>query len=180
MSAKLCPHIQDLGKCRWLGTKVVTPGEWVKIMDPGTGISQRFPGKKLVGRWYVADEDQYIQQGAAGADEYFLRLFPKYREVQGEVAVFECVNEPVCNHIGQADTLAAFLSRWVWQMHRFDWPTAAPAFSMGNPEMWVWPVLRGVLEETDKRSLEAMNRCDLATGHLADMRATLEAGEAAS
>jgi len=35
-------------------------------------------------------------------------------------------------------------------------------------------------DEADKRCLEAMNRCDLATGHLADMRATLEAGEAAS
>lgn len=155
MTAKLSPHFQTLP--RW-ASKVAYPGAWVKVMGPGAGISARFPGKRLVGRWYVADEDQYIRQGAEGADEYFLRLFPKYREVQGEVAVFECVNEPVVNHIGQADSLAAFLSRWIWQMHRFDWPTAVPAFSMGNPEIWVWPALRGVLEETDYLTLHEYAR----------------------
>ncbi len=155
MTVRLSPHFQTLP--RW-ASKVAYPGAWVKVMGPGAGISARFPGKRIVGRWWVADEDRYIHQGAAGADEYFLRLFPKYREVQGEVAVFECVNEPVVNSIGQADALAAFLQRWIWQMHRFDWPVAVPAFSMGNPEMWVWPALRDALEETDYLSLHEYAR----------------------
>ena len=155
MTVRLSPHFQTLP--RW-ASKVAYPGDWVKVIDPGTGISARFPGKKLVGRWYIPNEDEYIRQGGEGADEYFLRLFPKYREVQGEVAAFECVNEPVVSHIGQADALAAFLSRWVWQMHRFDWPTAVPAFSMGNPAMWVIPALRDVWAETDYMSLHEYAR----------------------
>jgi len=158
MTVKLCPHVEVLGKCRWLGTKVQTPGEWVKIMDPGAGISRRFPGKKLVGRWYIPNEDEYIRQGAVGADKYFMHLWPKYNEVAGELAAAECVNEPVVNSGAQAETWAAFLSRWIWQMHRFSWPTAVPAFSMGNPEMWVLPSLRRVLEETDYATLHEYSR----------------------
>jgi hypothetical protein len=146
----VCPHFQQLPK--W-ASRVAFPGPWIKVMDPGRGIGARFPGKRIVGRWYLPDEDRFIQQGAQGADEYFLHLWEHYAECREDLAAYESVNEPACNHIGQVDVLASFLSRWITLMHDAGFKTAVPAFSMGNPDMWVVPVLRDVWERTDYATL---------------------------
>lgn len=155
MTVKLCPHFQTLPK--W-ASKIDYPGAWVKVMDPGRGISARFPGKRIVGRWYTPNEDGYIQQGAQGAGEYFLRLWPHYEECRNDLAAIEAVNEPACNHIGQVDVLASFLREWIRLMHAAGFVTAVPAFSMGTPDMWVVPVLRDVWEMTDYATLHEYSR----------------------
>ena len=43
-------------------------------------------------------------------------------------------------------------------MHNQDYRTAVPAFSMGNPEMWVIPALRDVWAETDYMALHEYAR----------------------
>jgi len=146
MTAKLAPHFEQLPK--WAG-KVAFPSPWVKVMDPGAGISQRFPGKRLVGRWYLQDEGFYINRGAAGADAYFRLMWPKYDETRGEIAVCESINEPACNEPEQVRLLSEFLLRWVGLMHQAGLTVAVPAFSVGNPAEWVMGAMRDVWAATD-------------------------------
>lgn len=146
MSVKLAPHFQTLPKWAY---KVQFPGAWLKIMDPGAGISQRFPGKRIVGRWYVKDEGQYIARGAAGADDYYNLLAPKYEECATDLAVIECVNEPGCQTIAQIEQLGSFLARWVRLMHVHGYVVAVPAFSVGNPPVWVISAMQSVWDATD-------------------------------
>lgn len=150
MTVKLCPHFQGLPK--WAG-KVTFPGPWVKVMDPGQGISQRFPGKKVLGRWYVRDEARYIERGEAGADDYFRLLLPKYHETRHDLAAIEGPNEPPCQTREQVSNLVAFLRRWISLCHDLGVAVAAPAFSVGNPAEWVLGMLAEVWATTDYATL---------------------------
>lgn len=146
MSVKLSPHFEQLPK--W-ASKVAYPSPWVKVMDPGAGISQRFPGKRIVSRWYVADEGQYIAAGEVGAARYFEMLRGKYEETRGEIAVIEGVNEPGCQTPEQVEALRAFLLWWIDLCHADGFTVAVPAFSVGNPELWVIGEMQDVWAATD-------------------------------
>lgn len=150
MTVKLSPHFQTLPK--W-ASKVNFPGDWVKVMDPGRGISSRFPGKRIVGRWYVKDESQYIETGEIGADNYFDLLAAKYEETRQDIAVIEGINEPACQTKDQVEQLGVFLERWIEVMQDHGYAVAVPAFSVGNPPEWVMGTMHDVWASTDYLSL---------------------------
>jgi hypothetical protein len=150
MTVKLSPHFQQLPK--W-ASKVDYPGDWVKVMDPGRGVIQRFPLLNIVGRWYMQDEGFYISRGAAGADAYFRLMWPHYDETRGEIAVIEAVNEPGCQEPEQVRLLAEFLLRWIELMHQAGFIVAVPAFSVGNPPIEVIGALERVWIATDYADL---------------------------
>ena len=151
--SKLCPHFQTLP--RW-ASKVQYPGAWVKVCDPGAGIQGRFPGKRIVGRWYMQDEERFIRAGgggALGAESYYRQMLPHYQETRGEVAVIEAVNEPGCHDEDQVGELLSFLRRWIALAHTDGFTVAVPAFSVGNPAEWVMGAMADVWAATDYASL---------------------------
>lgn len=132
--SKLNPHFQKIpnwAKPLWANCK----NEWYKVVMPPIG--DPFPGKKGIGRpWIGGDhvENEYIRDGAAGADRYFARLRQYYLD-RPYIWAWESPNEPhpMGDPVFRA-ALAAFLLRWVQLMHGINKRTVILCLSVGWPD----------------------------------------------
>lgn len=131
MMSKLNPHFQKIpnwAKVLWANCK----NQWYKVVIPPVG--DPFLGKKGIGRpWIGGDhvENEYIRDGAAGADRYFARLRQYYLD-RPYIWAWESPNEP--QPMGDPvfrTALARFLLRWVQLMHSIQKRTVIWCFSVG-------------------------------------------------
>ena len=108
--------------------------KWVKMIDP-TGPYPYARPVNIIGRlWIGGDhvEQGYIDQGAAGADEYFNMLLPRYMAAPW-VTVWECPNEPA-PYWSKLGPLCRFSVRWAEHMHSIGRKVAVGGFSAGQPD----------------------------------------------
>ena len=129
--SKLNPHFQRIPeqlKVLWTGCQ----NEWYKVVIPP--IDDPFPGKRGIGRPWIGGDDvenEYIRDGAVGAERYFARLKEFYL-ARPYIWAWESPNEP--HPMGDPAfraLLGAFLVRWIELMHGIFRRTVIWCFSVG-------------------------------------------------
>lgn len=129
--SKLNPHFQKIP--HWAGILWANcKNEWCKIVIPP--VSDPFPGKKIIGRpWIGGDhvENEYIRDGAAGAERYFARLRQYYLD-RPYIWAWEGPNEPQpMSDPAFRHVLNLFETRWIELMHSIQKLTVALRLSVG-------------------------------------------------
>ena len=134
MASKLSWHFQMLD-----GTvAAIAAGSgaaYIKVMDPPS--NNPFPGKIVIGRTYLDDNDSnvLVAQGAAGADAWFARFLPVYQS-RPYVQWWEGPNEPqdIYNPTFRA-ALVAFTLRLTERLRGIGKKCVALNLSVGAPDI---------------------------------------------
>lgn len=108
--------------------------QWVKMIDPSGAYPYSRP-VNVIGRLWIGGDDVemgYVRQGAAGADEYFSMLLPRYKAAPW-VTVWEGPNEPA-PWWHELPALNAFSTRWAQHMRAAGLKVAVGGFSAGQPD----------------------------------------------
>lgn len=98
--------------------------EWVYIVNPST--HNHFPGKQVVGRLQLENEDWFISRGTWGAEEWWRQYGPSLLSCQYITWWVSC-NEPV----GDWTTIAAYVLRWTQIAHTCGKKVIAFNFAVG-------------------------------------------------
>lgn len=116
--------------------------KWVFQVDPPTENS--FPGKEVIGRKYIKNEGDYINQGAAGADRWWAD-FGAYVDARPYINIWVACNEPQ----GDWPTIAAYQKRWADLAHARGKKAVVGNFSIGTPEPQDAPVFSEMVAAGD-------------------------------
>ena len=98
--------------------------EWVYIVNPST--HNHFPGKTVVGRLQLENEDWFISRGAWGAEEWWRQHGPSLLSCAYIIWWVSC-NEPVGNEI----VVNAYVLRWIQIAHSYNKKVIAFNFAVG-------------------------------------------------
>lgn len=116
--------------------------KWVFQVDPST--NNEYPGKTMVGRKYVKNEGDYINQGAAGADRWWAD-FGAYVDARPYIEYWVACNEPQ----GDWPTIAAYQKRWADLAHARGRKAVVGNFSIGTPEPEDAPIFKDMVAAGD-------------------------------
>lgn len=138
--------------------------QWVKFIDP-TGPYPYSRPVNIIGRlWIGGDnlEQEFIDRRAAGAEEYFAMLLPRYRAAPW-VTVWEGPNEPA-PFWDRLQNLAIFTERWMQLMRQAGLRCAVGNFSVGQPQVHDLVTLFGpVIDKADYWALHEYSQPTMQT-----------------
>lgn len=130
MTSKLALHLQGHPN---FADGDGSAARWIKIMDPPT--ENRWPGKQVIGRVYMPDNDSnmLVARGAAGAEEWFRFCQPSFVRAP-YIQVWEGPNEPQpVADLNFCRQLAEFTRRLAELMHGAGLQLIGGNLSEGNP-----------------------------------------------
>lgn len=121
---------------------------WVKAINPDSWSENPFTGKRVLARLWIGGDDKeaaFYRRGAAGADEYFEMLKPRYLKLKGMgILDVAAANEPqaTCSYFDDAKryiadwyTIALFERRWCELVAAGGMRPWVFSNSTGTPEM---------------------------------------------
>lgn len=129
--------------------QIKTP--WQMVMDPGR--DNLWPDSQTVGRLWLDQDNMinstYVARGTAGADAYFARCLPKFRESPW-VKVWQAANEsqPMSENFFVV-TQAAFESRFVDLMHGVGLKVCTGSWGVTWPRPDQITLFKDALNKTD-------------------------------
>lgn len=146
MPSKLTGHFQSL--IQPVADIInASPARHVKQIFYGSEPDS-FPSKWTIARlWIGGDqaEQALVNLGAAGAEQYFGLLKPRYQWLKGKVWAIEGPNEPYVKDPIPRRNLAAFTVRWAELMKGLGWRVVVGSFANGNPDVTDVAALRELL-----------------------------------
>lgn len=111
------------------------------------------PGTFLVGRLYLPEQEQRVDQPTQRGRELAERIMPFADRMRGIYDCWEGYNEKSVNTIEEAKRLNEYQVIFSMTMHDAGHKVAAYSFSTGNPDLGMWPRLLDGLRASDYLAL---------------------------